>query len=165
LTVIAPFCYKAAPEFATHNYFALLLGLIFGTVSASAQSPHVPQPGSPERKGICDAARAHILAKDVTDPVPQPIVFKIDHLRVLDDYCNFEAIPLFKDGSHVAPKYMADIGLNFCLRKTGGDWKVIVDLSRTDVPDAAELALIKRRIPADFPLSLFSPTWRDLLRR
>jgi hypothetical protein len=149
----------------TDNYFALLLGLMVGAESANGQSPYTPQPGSLERQAICDAARARVLAKYVTSPVPQSIVFKIDHIRVLNDYCNFEAIPLFKDGSYVAPKYMPDIGLNFCLSKTRGDWKVIVDLSRTDVPDGVELVAIKRRIPPDFPLSLFSPTWRNLLKR
>jgi hypothetical protein len=84
---------------------------------------------------------------------------------VLDDYCNFEAIPLFKDGSYIAPKYMPDIGLNFCLRKTGGAWKVIVDLSRIDVSDTAELVTIKRRLLPDFTISLFSFTWRDLLSK
>src|SRR5438105_1756940 len=134
-----------------------LVVLVPGVVvalSATAQLAHTPQPGSAERQAICHAARAHLFAKYITGPVPQPIVFKIDHLRVQDRYCNFEAIPLFRDGSYVAPKYMADIELNLCLRKIGNGWKVIVDLSRTDVPDDTELASIKRRLPSDFPRSL-----------
>lgn len=146
------------------SLMAVMLASIVA-LSGNAQPAHTPQVGSAERQAICDAARAHFSAKYLTAPVPQPIVFKIDHLRVLDDYANFEAIPLLKDGSYLAPRYAPDIGLNFCLRKTASDWKVIVDLSRTDVPDGAELAGIKRSLPSDFPLSLFSPTWRDLLNK
>lgn len=148
-----------------HGLCLALVTLGVGAMEVDGQIEHIPKPGSPERQAICDAARGYVLRKYATAPLPQPIVFKIDHLCTLDDYCNFEAIPLFKDGSYVAPRYMPDIGLNFCLRKTGGDWKVIVDLSRTDVPDGAELTRIKHSLPSDFPLSLFSSTWRDLLNK
>ena len=131
--------------------------------TGSGQALHTPRPGSAERRAICDAARAHLFARYVTRSVPGPVVFKIDHIRVQDGYCNFEAVALFKDGGYVAPDYMPDVGLNFCLSKTGGAWRVVADLSRTDVPDAAEVAAIKRGLPSDFPLSVFSSTWRDLL--
>ena len=132
--------------------------------SGVAQSLHTPQPGSAERKAICDAARAHLFAQYVTRPVPGAVLFKVDHVRVQGAYCNFEGVPVFKRGGYVAPEYMPDVALNLCLKRTSNaGWKVILDLSRTDVPDAAEVAAIKRRIPADFPISLFSPTWRDLL--
>jgi hypothetical protein len=86
-------------------------------------------------------------------------------MRVQGCYCNFEAIPLFKDGSYVSTKYMVDIAFNLCLKKEGERWIVIVDLSRTDVPDGTELQTIKRKLPSDFPISLLSPTWRDLLNK
>jgi hypothetical protein len=127
------------------------------------QYARTPKPGSPERQAICDAARSYVLSKYTTSTLPQPIVFKIDHISVQESYCNFEAIPLFKDGSYIDPRYIADIGFNFCLRKSGDRWNVIVDLSRTDVPDATELETIRKSIPRDFPAALFSPTWRKLL--
>jgi len=142
----------------------LMLSLVVAGI-LPAQFDYNPRLGSPERQSICDAARSFVLSKYTTGALPQPIVFRIEHLRVQGRNCNFEAITVFEDGSNVAPKYMADIVLNFCLRKTDGEWKVIVDLSRTDVPTDAELAQIKRRLPPDFPLSLFSPTWRELLSK
>jgi hypothetical protein len=147
------------------NLPILLLLLGVSAVQARAQSDYSPKPGSTERQAICDAARAFVLSKYATTPPPQPIVFKIDHIRVQNGYCNFEAIPLFKDGSYVSPKYLPDIAFNFCLQKIGNRWKVIVDLSRTDVPDATELQTIKRNFPKDFPISLLSPTWRDLFNK
>ena len=146
--------------------FEVQLIAVFCLCALTAQgagTEYAPKPGSPERQAICDAARAFVLNKYAIGTLPQPIVFKIGHLAVEGSYCNFEAIPLFRDGSYVAPRYMPDTGLNFCLRKTDGRWQVIVDLSRTDVPEGAELARIKQTLPPDFPVSLFSPTWRNLL--
>ena len=127
-------------------------------------NPHTPEPGSRERIAICDAARAFVLSRYASNQaLPQAIVFKIEHLSVQEPYCNFEAIPLFKDGSNISTEYMEDIAFNFCLKKTAGRWDVILDLSRTDVPDAAELRTIKSNFPGDFPLSLMDDTWRQLL--
>ena len=133
-------------------------------MSASAADIHTPKTGSAERQAICDGARAHVMARYATRPLPQAIVFKIDHLSVAGDYANMEAIPLLKDGSYAAPNYLPDIGFNFCLKNTDGRWQVIADLSRSDVPDATEAAALKRSLPADFPLAVLSSTWRDLLR-
>jgi hypothetical protein len=83
---------------------------------------------------------------------------------VQEPYCNLEAIPLFKDGSYMSTEYMADIAFNFCMKETGGTWEVIVDLSRTDVPDTSELRKIRATFPQDFPLSLLSPSWRQWLQ-
>lgn len=144
----------------------LLLPLLLSVgVRAQAQSEYTPKMGSTERQAICDAARAYIVKKYATGALPEPIVFKIDRIRVQNGYCSFEAIPLFKDGTYVSPKYMPDIAFNLCMKKTADDWKVLADLSRTDVPDAAELQSIRQRFPPDFPVSLLSPTWRELFKK
>jgi hypothetical protein len=144
------------------------LGLILlsvGVLEARAGSDYTPKPGSSERQAICDAARTYVLSKYTTAPLPQTIVFKIDRIRVRDHYCNFEAIPLFKDGSYITPQSMVDIIFNLCFKRTDNRWNVIVDLSRTDVPDPAELQTIKHNFPKDFLVSLLSPTWRDLFNK
>lgn len=151
--------------------FRFLSGLAFLIVvllpcrTAHAQKAHTPKPGSPERQAICDAARAYVLGKYTTGPLPQPIVFKIDHLAVAENYANMEAVALFKDGRYVDPQYLPDIGYNFCLQNGPGGWRVAVDLSRSDVPDAVEAEAIRHSLPPDFPHSLFSPTWQRLLAR
>lgn len=147
------------------NFFVALLSLNLGVALAGAQSDYTPKPGSSERQAICDSARTYVLSKYATAPLPQPIVFKIDRIRVQDRYCNFEAIPLFKDGSYTSPQYMVDIVFNLCFKRTDNHWNVILDLSRTDVPDAAEVQRIKRSLPQDFPVSLLSSTWRDLFSK
>ena len=127
------------------------------------QTLHTPKSGSAERQAICDAARAHVLEKYATKPLPQSIVFKIDRIVVADDYANLEAIPLFKDGQYIDQQYLPDIAFNFCLQRAGTAWRVIVDLSRTDVPDASEAQSIRKRLPANFPMNLLSTTWQRLL--
>jgi hypothetical protein len=74
-------------------------------------------------------------------------------------------VAVFKDGSNVAPTYMPDLVFNLCLERTGNGWTVVADLSRSDVPEQREIAQIRERLPAEFPLSVLSPTWRELLRR
>ena len=145
------------------EYFFLLLFVIATATAKGQELACAPKPGSPERQAICDGARAFVLANYTKAPLPQPIVFKIEHVAVQEPYCNLEAIPLFKDGSYISPKYMADIAFNLCLKKQAGGWKVIVDLSRTDVPQGTELQTIRRNFPPDFPVSLLSPTWPKLL--
>ena len=157
-----------------HLLILVLVGAILWSVenSAKAADPtakerqliHTPKPGSPERQAICDGARPYAVRNYATAALPQPIVFKISHLSVQEPYCNLEAIPLFKDGSYMSTEYMTDIAFNFCMKETAGTWEVVVDLSRTDVPDTSELRKIRASFPQDFPLSLLSPFWRQLLQ-
>jgi len=143
----------------------ILTAFVFLAMSATthAQQPHTPKPGSPERQSICDAVRSFVLGKYATGHLSQPIVFQIDHLSVQEPYCYFAATPRFKDGSYIPPNQIADIAYDLCLKKTSGRWTVIVDLSRSDVPDASEVIKIKGQLPSDFPLAVFSSTWRNLL--
>jgi hypothetical protein len=95
---------------------------------------YTPTLGSPERKAICDDVRSYVLQKYASGTkVPQPLVFKIDRIKVLGNYCSFKAIPLFKDGSFISTDYIADIAFDLCLRRTDDNWRVIYDFSRTDV--------------------------------
>ncbi len=142
-----------------------ILGSLFVPALIFAQSLHTPKAGSEERRAICDGARLFVMNKYATRPLPQPIVFKVDHLAVAGSYANLEAIPLLKDGRYAAPEYMDDIAFNLCLQRSGSGWSVIEDLSRTDVPSPAETEALRRRFPADFPRTLLSSTWRNLLGR
>jgi hypothetical protein len=142
------------------------IGFVLGAVAAHADAqsrPRTPAPGSAERQAICDGARSFILGKYVTGRLPQPIVFRIDHLSVQDAYCYFEAIPFFKDGSYIPPNLIADIAYNLCMEKKAGRWTVILDLSRSDVPDTAEAQAIGKKLPPNFPRAILSLTWRNLL--
>ncbi len=144
---------------------AAILALLLGCLAEAviAQTPYTPKPGSAERAAICDGARAYVMRKYVHGSLRQPILFKIDHLRVANGYANMEAIPVYKDGSYIDPDVIPDIGYNFCLRQSGDEWKVIADLSRSDVPMAEEVTQIRARLGPDFPSALLSEMWRRLL--
>ena len=142
----------------------LLILLLAFCLRAQAQTAHTPKAGSAERQAICDGARAYVLDKYVNGRLRQALVFKVDHLLVTGDYANLEATPIYKDGSYIDADTIPDIGYNFCLQRSGQRWRVIADLSRSDVPEGSEIAEIRARL-GDFPLRLFSPDWQKLLGR
>lgn len=49
--------------------------------SGSGAAPHVPEKGSAERKAILDALRV-----PVEKQLKQPVIFKIDHLKVQNNW-------------------------------------------------------------------------------
>ena len=143
----------------------LALVILGATTPLSAQTPHTPQPGSPERQAICDSMRAFVQAEYAEKTLPKPVVFKIDTLRVQGDFAYLECLPLFSDGTDAVPQYLPDIGYMHCLQRGPKGWKVILDLSRTDVPDTTEVRQIQQRLPPAFPHALLSTFWRDLFRQ
>jgi hypothetical protein len=134
------------------------------TTGVIAQTPHTPKTGSAERQAICDGLRDFVKGTALK-PLPKPVVFKISNLRVLGDYCFIECLPVFKDGSDAVPEFLPDVGYMHCLKNERGTWKVILDLSRTDVPSDGEVREIRRSFPPDFPLAVLSEFWRDLLAK
>ncbi len=71
--------------------------------------------------------------------LPQPLLFKIQRIQVAGNYCSFQALPVFKDGTPVGTDHIMDIMFDLCLKKTGETWEVIYDLSSTDVPSDTQL--------------------------
>jgi len=139
----------------------LALGFLIPITSAA---PHTPKPGSPERRAICDAMRAYVV-KDQSRPLPKLIVFKIEFLRVEEDFAGFEGFPVFEDGSDAIPDYLPDIVYTTLLRRDGEGWKIIADLSRTDVPSEMEMSAIRKSVPAEVPGAVLPEFWREKLRR
>lgn len=138
------------------------LCLAFLTLPVLAEDAHTPKPGSTERKEICDGLRAFIIQEYAEEKLPKPIVLKIEYLKVSGDYCFIECMPVFDDGTPAIAKYFPDIGYTHCLKRFG-NWHVIMDLSRSDVPDAKEIAQIKKCFPGDFPMGLISTGWKEIL--
>ena len=125
------------------------------------EDAHTPKIGSAERKEICDGLRSFLISEYAEKKLPKPIVLKIEYLKVLGDYCFVECAPVFEDGTDAIAQYFPDIGYTHCLKRFV-NWHVITDLSRSDVPDAKEIAQIKRSFPGDFPMNLISPGWQDI---
>lgn len=130
-----------------------------------AQSPHTPKPGSPERKAICDAMRDFVQTKYTKEKLPKPVVFKIETLRVQGDFAYMDCLPVFNDGTDAVPKYLPDMGYSHCLQRETKGWKVILDLSRGDVPSDTEVRQIRSSLPPAFPHSVLSAFWQDLFKK
>ena len=142
---------------------AVFLGLAIFLAPVCMGGPSTPKPGSSERTSICDAMRAYAM-KSAIRPLPKPILFKIEFIRVDGDYAGFEGFPIFADGSAAIPNFMPDIVLTTFLKRRGTGWQVIADLSRTDVPSDTEMATIRKRFPTGVPITVIPEFWRRKLR-
>lgn len=144
------------------EFLTLIAGLVLlpGIVVAA---PHTPQPGSAERKAICDALREYVIQHVATRKMPQPIVFKVDTLRIDQGFAWFEGIPLFKDGSY-ATDYLPDMAYVMVLQHTSSGWRVLHDLSRSDVPDESEAVQLRKELQG-VPDSIIPDFWRRILKR
>lgn len=85
-------------------------------------------------------------------------------LHVEGNYAMLLAIPLYEDNSHISTEYFEDIVFALCLKKENGNWKVVYDLSRNDIPSKEELETIKKDFPKDFPKKLLPKFWQEKLQ-
>jgi hypothetical protein len=128
---------------------ALLLFCSFAAVTGSAQSggstrgiasAYTPEKGSTERKAILDALR---LA--VTKQLKQPVVFKLDHLKVKSGWAFLLGKPQTPTGEALDYKGTVyqdtieagafDDGICALLHSLKGRWKVVTFvIGATDVP-------------------------------
>ena len=106
----------------------------------SAAVPHVPEKGSVERKAIVDALRAPIEKQ-----LKQPVIFKIDHLKVQNNWAFLSGRPQNSDGSAIdytntvyqdaVDSGAFDDGIVALLRKVNSKWTVVqYVVGATDVP-------------------------------
>ena len=139
--------------------FAVLFAVLsFAVTPARAGDAYTPKPGSPERKAICDAMRPATI-KHASKPLPKPIVFKVDFMKVEGDFAGFAGIPAFADGSAVEG-YLPDAAYFMILQRIDGKWRVVVEDIRGDVPSDAEVAAFRRKLPAGTPEGVLPTSWR-----
>ena len=122
-------------------FSCLLLALAAGAeVRARRQGPHTPKQGDAERRAITDALRA-----PVEKQLKQKVVFRIDHLKVQNDWAFLRGVPQRPDGAALdykgTPYQTAvdagafDDGIVALLQKRKGRWQVVrFVVGATDVP-------------------------------
>jgi len=102
--------------------------------------PYTPEKGSVERKAIVDALRV-----PVEKQLKQPVIFKIDHLKVQNNWAFLNGRPQNPDGSSfdyantiyqdAVDSGAFDDGIVALLHKVNGKWKVVqYVIGATDVP-------------------------------
>ena len=129
----------------------LLLALMLSASSVVAQGggslktgtaavAHVPEKGSVERKAIVDALRTPVEKR-----LKQPVIFKINHLKVQNNWAFLIGRPQNSDGSAIdytntvyrdaVDAGAFDDGIVALLRKVNGKWTVVqYVIGATDVP-------------------------------
>lgn len=138
--------------------------IMSGCILTLAAKPHTPASGTPERKAICDAMREHVLNQS-KKPLAHSFLFKVEFMKVEGDYAAFEGFPVKPDGSNFPFETFGDVVFTTFLKKgKDGAWKVVSDLTRTDVPSDDEVEQIRAKFPKDFPAAVMPAFWRKLLR-
>ena len=119
------------PSLALRCLFAVLLSC-FVAITAPAQDVHTPAPGSEERKAIMDALREP-FERDLR----QEVIFKVDMLRVSEDWAAVRVTPQRPGGgkidysrTHYREQMEADVfdpSGEALLQMDGGpeSWKVV----------------------------------------
>lgn len=98
------------------------------------------KPGDPERRVVLGALRSAVRRE-----LKMPVVFRVDHLKVQDDWAFFRGVPRRPDGkplSYQGTPYeeairqgMFDDWICALLRKEQGRWGVVIYvIGATDVP-------------------------------
>ncbi len=111
-----------------------------GVVAAPAGGTYTPPPGSGERGAIMDGIRGQIVGE-----LRQPVIFKVEWLRVRDGYAFLKAQPRRPDGGPIdfrktkfreaAAEGMFDGGVLALLKKNGTRWEAVDwTLGATDLP-------------------------------
>lgn len=137
--------------------------LLNGLLSAGEPKIITPAAGTASRKAICDEMRKYLRYNGAVEQSFGHFLFKIERIAILGEYCAFEAYPVKPDGS--LSDQLPDVLYTTFLQKTsGGGWKVIADLSRTDVPSEEEMRMIRRTFPKEIPAALIPDYWRPKLR-
>jgi hypothetical protein len=105
-----------------------------------AAQTETPKAGSAERKAIMDALR-----NPVEKELGKKVVFKVEHLKVLDGWAFMRGLPQQPDGKAVDYRdtpYQEriqdgtfDDGICALLKKQGDKWRVLIfQIGSTDVP-------------------------------
>ena len=125
----------------TAIFSLLIVTLTNGSqIFAQGRQPYTPMQGDAERRAITDALRA-----PVEKQLKQKVVFKIDHLKVQNDWAFLRGVPRRPDGAaldYAGTPYQTaveegafDDGVVALLRKRQGKWQVVqFVVGATDVP-------------------------------
>ncbi len=108
----------------------VLLTLFVAPVILAQSRLYTPDKGSAERKAITDALRVPVEKK-----LKQEVIFKIDHLKVQNNWAFLLGTPRRPDGGQIdyrntpyAEAYKAgafDDGVMALLHRVGGQWRVV----------------------------------------
>ncbi len=132
--------------------------------AASRAKVYTPKPGTPVRKAICDAMRKYIRQTQEIDPRIK-FLWKVDTMKVLGRYACFQGHAVKPDGGFFDDESMiGDFEQTTFLRRDKDGWRVIADLTRSDVPAKEELREIRRTFPAEIPIVLIPEYWKKKLR-
>ena len=131
--------------------FTVMLSLFAAAASGFGQTAHTPPAGSVERKAIMD-----VLRVPCEQDLGRKVIFRVDHLRVANDWAFARVVPMQPDGKEIdysRTKYAEvhaegafDAEGEALMRRVNGNWKVLEwRFGATDTE--VDLWLEKHRFP------------------
>lgn len=143
----------------------IALAAVVVPVTARTVETYTPKAGSATRTAICDAMRLFVRYAEQLTPAQSQFLWKVELMRVQGNYAGFQGYPVDKAGN--IPPGLPDMVYTTILHRPGADkpWEVVFDLTRTDVPDEAEMRNIRQRFPQEIPSAVIPTYWREKLGR
>lgn len=126
-----------------------------------AGSVSTPEKSSPVRQAILDAVRDHVQTFHARAKLPD-FLFVVEHLKTKGKAAAFQGYPVNPDGSPM-DSAIGDTVFNCLLTEEDGQWLVVVDLTRSDVPSPEEVVRLRNGVPVGFPPEVLPDYWRNLL--
>lgn len=111
---------------------------------------------------LVDVNEYLIKNKSINKPL-KPYKLSIRDIKSEGNFVKLETVLVYEDGSYVDIEFTGDSVFVVCLEKSSKKWKVIYDLSRSDVPSEEEIKHIKKEFPVQFPVNILSEFWKSLL--
>jgi len=109
------------------------------------------------------AAAAYVSEKYSMQQSEQQITFDPGRVQRKGKYVVINS-PAYFSGASSTDGYVEDLVFVLCMEKSGGEWHIVYDLSRSDVPDNEEVEDIRKTFPQHFPRELLSDFWQELLK-
>lgn len=113
-------------------------------------------------QSIESVATDYLVKEYCFGTVENEIVFKKDAIVTHGSFAVLDSAAYYADGSPTT-EAVADLVFVLCLEKKD-QWRVVYDLSRSDVPSAEELDSMSKDFPHRFPKSLLPDFWQRLLK-
>ncbi len=143
-------------------FFLLPFLILVGNLNAQSSKIVKPAAGTPVRKAVCDEMRQYLRYNGEVERSFGHFLFKVKELATQGDYAVFRGYPVDKNGD--SSDALPDVVYTTFLKKSGEDWEVIADLSRTDVPSDEEMREIRSTFPKGIPTAIIPEYWRQKLR-
>lgn len=141
------------------KYLLLMISFLYLFADASSQFQ------DKELLKISGDVKPYIIEKYLYKKPLKPFKILVTYFNRDKKFASIKASAIYENKQLVENEYIEDVVFTLCIEKINNQWKVVFDLSRTDVPSAEEMNNIVDYFPNQFPKKLLPPFWQDLFKK